>query len=64
MNHPAHYTSRNLEAIDVIEAFFADDYHLGNVFKYIARWKLKGGVEDLCKAKWYLNRRIELEGEF
>ena len=38
VEHPDHYqTSAGLEAIDVIEAFFHDSFHLGNAFKYIAR---------------------------
>lgn len=38
------------------------DYHLGNTVKYICRAPHKGRfVEDLKKALWYLNRRIQLE---
>ena len=61
VDHPDHYqTSTGLEAIDVIEAFFHDNFHLGNVFKYIARAGRKGDyVEDLQKAAWYLQREID-----
>jgi hypothetical protein len=60
VNHPDHYQSGKIEAIEVIEAFFADDFHLANVFKYTARCKKKGKeLEDLKKAQWYLNRRID-----
>ena len=61
VEHPDHYqTSAGLEAIDVIEAFFYDSFHLGNVFKYIARAGRKGDyVEDLQKAAWYLQREID-----
>ena len=61
VDHPDHYqTSTELEAIDVIEAFFHDSFHLGNVFKYIARAGRKGDyVEDLQKAAWYLQRKID-----
>jgi hypothetical protein len=31
---------------------------LGNVVKYVYRCNLKGGVEDLKKARWYLDREI------
>ncbi|WOH94954.1 DUF3310 domain-containing protein [Corynebacterium urealyticum] len=61
VNHPDHYQTPNgLEAIDVIEAFFHDNFHLGNVFKYLARAGKKGDyVEDLQKAAWYLQREID-----
>ena len=61
VDHPDHYQSPNgLEAIDVIDSFFHDSFHLGNVFKYIARAGRKGDyVEDLEKAAWYLRRAIE-----
>ena len=61
VSHPSYYaTSAGLEAIDVIEAFFDDDFHLGNAFKYIARaGKKDDEIEDLRKAVWYILRRIE-----
>lgn len=61
VNDPPHYkTASGLEAIDVIEAFFADNYHLGNVFKYLARaGKKNNRIEDMMKARWYLDRAIE-----
>ena len=64
VNHPAHYqTSSGLETIDVIEAFTEgltgfEATNTGNVIKYICRWKNKNGLEDLKKARWYLNRLI------
>lgn len=58
VNHPPHYTSGGIETIDFIEAKQLD-YHLGNVVKYITRADKKGGMEDLLKAQWYLNRAIE-----
>lgn len=60
ISHPPHYqTESGLEAIEVIEAFFPDSFHLGNAFKYLARAGKKGNVvEDLEKARWYLNREI------
>lgn len=61
VNNPPHYqTPSGLEAIDVIEAFFPDSFHLGNAFKYIARAGRKGDyVEDLRKSIWYINREID-----
>ena len=58
VNHPAHYTTGGIETIDFIEAKNLN-YNLGNVVKYITRADHKGNrVEDLQKAKWYLEREI------
>lgn len=60
INHPKHYNHGDIEPIDVIEDWKLP-YHLGNVVKYIARAEHKGNmVEDLKKARWYINRYIEL----
>ena len=58
VNHPPHYKAGGIETIDFIEAK-QFGYHLGNVIKYITRAYHKGGMEDLLKAQWYLNRAIE-----
>lgn len=60
VDHPAHYGGANdpYEAIKVIEAWRMN-YHLGNVLKYICRADRRGvPVEDLQKAKWFLEREI------
>ena len=58
VNHPDHYQSDKMEVIDIIEAFELN-FHLGNVVKYITRSDKKGNsLEDLEKAKWYLQREI------
>ena len=58
VNHPAHYTTGGIETIDFIEAKNLN-YNLGNAVKYITRAGLKGNrIEDLQKAKWYLEREI------
>lgn len=64
VNHPSHYkTKAGLETIDVIEAF-TDELNgieavdTGNILKYICRWKRKNGIQDLEKARWYLNHLI------
>jgi hypothetical protein len=58
VNHPPHYITNGIEAIDVIEAF-ALGFHLGNVVKYVLRADRKGApLSDLKKAAWYLNREI------
>lgn len=61
INHPSHYTTGNIEVIDAIEDWKLD-YHDGNVIKYVARAKYKGDyLENLKKAQWYLNRKIQIE---
>lgn len=57
VNHPLHYTSHpsGVECIDVTEHM---SFNLGNAIKYIWRADLKGGVVDLQKAVWYLQREI------
>lgn len=59
VNNPAHYTSGPIEVIEIIEGF-ALGFHLGNVVKYVLRSPHKGReIEDLKKARWYLDRMIE-----
>lgn len=58
VNNPPHYTQGGIETIDFIEAKKLS-YNLGNVVKYITRADHKGKqVEDLMKARWYLDREI------
>ena len=58
VNHPSHYTRGQIEVIDFIEDQQLP-YHLGNVVKYVARAGYKGDkLEDLKKARWYLDRYI------
>jgi hypothetical protein len=59
VNAPSHYQSgTGLEAINVIEAFELG-FRLGNAVKYILRAGKKGNrLEDLKKARWYLDREI------
>lgn len=67
VSHPNHYQSDSgLEVIDVIEAFTEglegmEAVDTANVLKYICRWKKKNGVQDLKKAKWYLEHLIQHE---
>ena len=61
VNHPNHYNTGKYEVIDVIEDWKLD-FCLGNAIKYIARAGKKDPnktIEDLEKAIWYTNRRIE-----
>lgn len=59
VNHPKHYNFGKIEVIDAIEDWGCG-FHVGNVIKYVARYKHKNGLEDLKKAKWYLDRLIEI----
>ena len=65
VNHPAHYnTYKGLEVIDLVEQM---NFNRGNAVKYIARAGHKSPettVEDLKKARWYIDREIaRLEGD-
>ena len=58
VNHPPHYTVGGIEVIDFIEAKGLG-YNLGNVVKYVSRAGSKDdALQDLQKARWYLNREI------
>ena len=63
VNHPAHYTQGGIECIDAIKASMTPDeyagYLKGNIQKYLWRYENKGGVQDLEKAMWYLDRLIK-----
>lgn len=56
---PEHYKGKGItEPIDLIESQNLG-FVEGNIIKYVTRWQRKNGVEDLKKAKWYLDRLIE-----
>ena len=64
VNSPAHYNKAGIETIDIIQSVTGDGFETylqGNILKYICRYKYKNGVEDLEKARWYLNRLIETQ---
>jgi hypothetical protein len=64
--NPSHYKQGGIECIEAIKAATGDgfpDYLRGNVMKYLWRWPKKGGVDDLKKARWYLDRLISEAGE-
>lgn len=58
VNNPPHYHSHpsGVECITVTEHM---NFCLGNAIKYLWRADLKNGLEDLEKARWYINREIE-----
>lgn len=68
VNHPSHYTFGKIEVMDYIEDKLSDveceGYFVGNIIKYVSRFRKKNGIEDLKKAQWYLNRLISnMEGK-
>lgn len=60
VNSPKHYTQGDMEVITAIEGMGLD-YHQGNIVKYVSRYRYKGGIEDLRKARWYIDRLIYIE---
>lgn len=64
VNHPAHYETGKFECFDVMietqgkEAVL--NFCVCNAFKYIYRFRNKGGDEDIKKANWYLSKYLEL----
>ena len=57
VNHPSHYV-KGIEPIEIIESWDLN-FSLGNAIKYILRSPYKGKqIEDLEKARWYIDREI------
>ena len=67
VNHPAHYTQGGIECIDCIKSATVgkvgiEAFCVGNAIKYLFRYEEKNGIEDVKKARWYIDRLIrELE---
>tara|TARA_R100000773_G_C4221284_1_gene120360 strand:- start:8648 stop:8941 length:294 start_codon:yes stop_codon:yes gene_type:complete len=63
VNSPPHYGQGRIECIEYIKDFLSDDeytgYLRGNIAKYLHRWRYKNGLEDLKKARWYLEALIQ-----
>lgn len=63
VNHPSHYTQGGIECIEAIKASLGAEgfqaYCKGNIEKYLWRYEFKNGLEDLKKARWYLDRLIK-----
>lgn len=56
-----HYKGLSIQPVQYIHAN-GIGYFEGNVIKYVTRWRAKGGIADLEKAKHYIDMLIELEG--
>lgn len=67
VNHPSHYNQGVIECIDCIKSATVgkvgiEAFCVGNAIKYLFRYEEKNGVEDVKKARWYIDRLIkELE---
>lgn len=64
INRPAHYTSGNIECIDIIREMVRGKSEMEaacitNIVKYLYRYKEKGGIKSVEKAQWYLNLMVE-----
>jgi hypothetical protein len=67
VNHPSHYNQGGIECIDCIKSAIVgkvgiEAFCVGNAIKYLFRYEEKNGIEDVKKARWYIDRLIkELE---
>ena len=62
VNHPKHYNSHpsGVDCITVVEHM---NFNVGNAIKYLWRTEHKNGLQDLKKARWYIDREIQrIEG--
>ena len=63
VNHPEHYTKGKIEVFDALDDWSEAGmigYCVSNVIKYLTRYRSKGNpLQDLKKARWYLDREIE-----
>lgn len=67
--NPDYYKSGKVECIDAIETATQELVGIqavctGNAIKYLWRWKQKNGIEDLKKAKWYIDRILEILNKY
>ena len=67
VNHPGHYETGKFECIEVMQEALGIDavknFCICNAFKYLYRHKRKNGLEDIKKAKWYIDKFLELSEE-
>ena len=67
VSHPKHYNQGGIECIECIKAAVTNKVGIeavcvANVIKYLFRYEEKNGIEDVRKAKWYIERLLkELE---
>lgn len=68
VSHPKHYTQGDIECIDALKAATVgkrgiEAVCVANVIKYLWRFEEKNGIEDVRKAKWYIERLLKEMGE-
>lgn len=68
VNRPSHYCKGGIECIDACDAAISDlegsaAHYTASAIQYLWRWRSKNGVEDLRKARWYVDRLIRLAEE-
>lgn len=71
INKPSHYHKNEIDVHGYLQKHFpkqpnvtvAEGFHIGNVIKYVSRYKEKGGLADLIKARNNLEVLIELESK-
>jgi hypothetical protein len=60
-----HYKKLDIQPWDAMQAWMSREafagFMQGNAIKYLARWRDKGGIDDLRKARHYLDKLIEIE---
>lgn len=65
--NPDYYKNKSIETIEVIKNELTSEefrgYLKGQIFKYLARHRLKNGLEDLRKAQWYMDYLVKFEEE-
>ena len=64
VNHPIHYNQGGIECIDAIKAATVgkkgiEAVCVANIIKYLWRYEAKNGIEDVRKARWYIDRLIQ-----
>ena len=64
VQHPIHYNQGGIECIDAIKAATVgkngiEAVCVANVIKYLFRYEAKNGIEDVRKARWYIDRLIQ-----
>jgi hypothetical protein len=62
--NPSHYKQGEVECIDALKAATVNKIGIeavcvANIIKYLWRYEFKGGINDIYKAQWYLNKLIE-----
>lgn len=69
VNHPKHYEgSTSFECIETMLLIFGPEYTLAfcvlNAYKYMWRYEIKNGLEDLDKAQWYIDKFYNISEEY